>query len=128
MTPDAGTDADTSSPPRPRPCAASSSTTPAASGPKRGEASKRQPLDAVAAPEIELEVVAIDEALEQLAEAEPIRARLVELRYFAGLSIEEAAEVVGHLARHRLRALGLCQGLAPQRGPRPVIQWLQSFF
>lgn len=41
------------------------------------------------------EVAAVDEALVRLATVDPRQARLVELRYFAGLSIEEAAEVTG---------------------------------
>jgi RNA polymerase sigma factor (TIGR02999 family) len=61
---------------------------------KRGAGLKRQPLDLVAAPEIELEVVALDEALQRLALADPIKARLVELRYFAGLTSEQAAKVL----------------------------------
>ena len=48
----------------------------------------------MAAPEIDLEVVALDEALRKLAEADPIKARLVELRYFAGLTGEQAAKVL----------------------------------
>jgi RNA polymerase sigma factor (TIGR02999 family) len=61
---------------------------------KRGANFQRQPLDAVAAPEIDVEVVALDEALRKLAESEPIKARLVELRYFAGLTGEQAAKVL----------------------------------
>src|SRR5262249_29132035 len=38
------------------------------------------------------ELLAIDEALEQLEQEDPQAAQLVKLRYFAGLSIEEAAE------------------------------------
>jgi RNA polymerase sigma factor (TIGR02999 family) len=41
------------------------------------------------------ELVALDEALQKLAEQEPEKAKLVELRYFGGLSIEETAEVLG---------------------------------
>lgn len=41
------------------------------------------------------EVVALDEALNALAELDPQQSRLVELRYFGGLSIEETAEVLG---------------------------------
>ena len=41
------------------------------------------------------ELITIDEALEDLARDDPQAAKLVELRYFAGLSIEDAAEVVG---------------------------------
>ena len=41
------------------------------------------------------ELVALDEALKRLAAEEPNMAKLVELRYFGGLSIEETAEVLG---------------------------------
>jgi RNA polymerase sigma factor (TIGR02999 family) len=41
------------------------------------------------------DVVALDEALTQLAEFDPQQAHLVELRFFGGLSIEEAAGVLG---------------------------------
>lgn len=41
------------------------------------------------------ELVALDEALQKLAEEDPKKAKLVELRYFGGLSIEETAEVLG---------------------------------
>jgi RNA polymerase sigma factor (TIGR02999 family) len=40
-------------------------------------------------------VAAVDEALERLAVLDPEQARLVELRYFGGLTIEETAEVLG---------------------------------
>jgi RNA polymerase sigma factor (TIGR02999 family) len=40
------------------------------------------------------ELLALDEALEAFAAQEPQKARLVKLRYFAGLSFEEAAEVL----------------------------------
>lgn len=41
------------------------------------------------------ELVALDDALNQLNEVDPQKARVVELRYFGGLSIEETAEVMG---------------------------------
>lgn len=40
------------------------------------------------------EVLAVDEALERFARLDPRATRLVELRYFAGFSIEEAAELL----------------------------------
>ena len=46
--------------------------------------------NAVAAPD-EVDVLALDDALARLAILDPRKARLVELRYFAGLSIPEAA-------------------------------------
>jgi RNA polymerase sigma factor (TIGR02999 family) len=45
-------------------------------------------------PKIE-NVIAIDEALERLARIDPRQSRLIELRFFAGLNVEEAAEVMG---------------------------------
>jgi len=41
------------------------------------------------------DVVALDEALNRLAELDPQQAQLVEVRFFGGLSIEEAAAVLG---------------------------------
>lgn len=41
------------------------------------------------------EIVALDRALEALAEIDKEKARLVELRYFGGLTVEETAEVMG---------------------------------
>ncbi len=41
------------------------------------------------------DLVALDDALRALAEMDPRKARIVELRYFGGLSVEETAEVVG---------------------------------
>lgn len=41
------------------------------------------------------EVIALDDALNQLALIDPQQSRIVELRFFGGLTVEEAAEVVG---------------------------------
>ena len=41
------------------------------------------------------EILAVDEALEHLAEVDPQAAELVKLRYFAGLSIPDAAQALG---------------------------------
>jgi RNA polymerase sigma factor (TIGR02999 family) len=49
----------------------------------------------LAAPTPNVDVLALDEALERLAQLDGRQARLVELRYFAGLTIEEAAEALG---------------------------------
>jgi RNA polymerase sigma-70 factor (ECF subfamily) len=40
------------------------------------------------------EVIALDEALKQLALIDPSQSRIVELRFFGGLTVEEAAEVL----------------------------------
>ena len=42
-----------------------------------------------------VDLLALDDALARLAELDPQKARLVELRYFAGLSIPEVAEALG---------------------------------
>ena len=42
-----------------------------------------------------IEVLALDEALESLSRIDVRKARVVELRYFGGLSVEETAEVLG---------------------------------
>ena len=43
----------------------------------------------------EPEIVALDEALNELAEFDERKARIVELRFFGGLSVDETAEVIG---------------------------------
>jgi RNA polymerase sigma-70 factor, ECF subfamily len=45
------------------------------------------------------ELVAIDSALDRLAKLDPRQARIVELRFFGGLSVEETAKVVGISAK-----------------------------
>ena len=42
-----------------------------------------------------MDLLALDDALARLAALDPAKARLVELRYFAGLSIPEAAAALG---------------------------------
>ena len=44
-------------------------------------------------------VIALDEALAQLAESHPQHARITEMRFFAGLTIEESAAVLGMSTR-----------------------------
>ena len=43
----------------------------------------------------DMDLIALDDALEGLAKIDPQQSRIVELRFFAGLSIEETAEVLG---------------------------------
>jgi RNA polymerase sigma factor (TIGR02999 family) len=62
---------------------------------KRGGDYERHELDGLRAPEPDPELLALDEALQKLAAADPLKAKLVELRYFAGLTGEQAAEVLG---------------------------------
>ena len=40
------------------------------------------------------DLIALDEALEKLAKEDPVKAELVKLRYFAGLTVEQAAEIL----------------------------------
>ncbi len=63
---------------------------------KRGGDTLRVPLDEVLlmAEARGIEVLALDEALEALARIDSRKSRVVEMRYFGGLSIEETAEVL----------------------------------
>lgn len=64
---------------------------------KRGGAGHRvefEPLDSVVLDE-SLDLIALDEALEKLAREDPLKAELVKLRFFAGLTMPEAASALG---------------------------------
>jgi RNA polymerase sigma-70 factor, ECF subfamily len=81
-----------------------------------------------AAPGRPPDLVALDDALTELAAVEPRRSQVVELRYFGGLSVEETAEVLG-LSRQTvirdwnaaklwlLRALDRTASAAAKEGP-----------
>jgi RNA polymerase sigma factor (TIGR02999 family) len=64
---------------------------------KHGASLARQDVDSnqVAAPESSDELLAVDEALGRLSEVDAAAAELVKLRYFAGLSIPQAADILG---------------------------------
>jgi RNA polymerase sigma factor (TIGR02999 family) len=49
----------------------------------------------IAAPAEDDELLAVDEALERLARLDPAKAELVKLRYFVGMTLEEAAAALG---------------------------------
>jgi RNA polymerase sigma factor (TIGR02999 family) len=68
---------------------------------KRGGDRGRADFDVseLAAPELREDVLALDEALIQLAAVDPQAAQLVQLRYFAGLTLAEAAQILGVSAR-----------------------------
>jgi RNA polymerase sigma factor (TIGR02999 family) len=74
---------------------------------KRGGDQQRVDLDGVAltlaADGPHAELLALDEALKELAEQYPQEARLVNLRYFAGLTMDEAAQALGVSARTAAR-------------------------
>jgi RNA polymerase sigma factor (TIGR02999 family) len=63
---------------------------------KRGGLLQREELDGVqiVSQEPDEELLAVNDALEQLASADPAAANLVRLRFFAGLNMSEAAEVL----------------------------------
>jgi len=63
---------------------------------KRGGEAKLVPLDeaALASSQLAAELVALDDALESLAAVDRRKCQVVELRYFGGLSVQEAAEVL----------------------------------
>jgi RNA polymerase sigma-70 factor, ECF subfamily len=64
---------------------------------KRGGFVHRLPLDeAVDVPEAqEIDLIALEEALIELARLDPEQSRIVELKFFGGLTVEEIAEVLG---------------------------------
>lgn len=64
---------------------------------KHGGEHERQELDEaeIAAPEIKHDLMALDDALTALESDDPAKAELVKLRFFAGLTIQQAAEALG---------------------------------
>jgi RNA polymerase sigma factor (TIGR02999 family) len=50
--------------------------------------------DAITMPD-SIDLIALDEALEKLSQADPPKAELVKLRYFAGLTVEQAGRILG---------------------------------
>ncbi len=68
---------------------------------RHGGGQERVPLDGaeVASPEEDERLLEVDEALNELAAQDPLKAEVVKLRFFVGLSDVEAAEVLGVSAR-----------------------------
>ena len=100
---------------RRKPCAISSLIPPGASAPLRhGGGQARVDIENVqiAAQADDDELLAVHEVLDKLAAEEPQKAELTKLRYFVGMTFEEAAEVAGHLRGHRQAPLGLRARLA----------------
>ena len=65
---------------------------------KRGGAAEKMPLEEeilIVSERKSAELLALDEALENLAKIDSQKSKIVELRYFGGLSVEETAEVLG---------------------------------
>ena len=63
---------------------------------KRGGDALKVPFDGESDPrsEVQWDLIALDDALNQLTKLDPQQERVVELRYFTGLSIEETAEAL----------------------------------
>jgi len=63
-------------------------------GPRRGGGMKKLPMDVVdlATADDPDEILALDEAISRLEQADPDAAKVVRLRFYAGLSVEETAE------------------------------------
>jgi RNA polymerase sigma factor (TIGR02999 family) len=64
---------------------------------RRGGGRRREDIEhhEIAAAEPSLDVLAVNEALERFEKVDPLKANLVKLRYFAGLTIPQAAEAIG---------------------------------
>ena len=65
---------------------------------KRGGAAEKLPLEEeilIVSEGKSAELLALDEALKNLAKIDEMKSKIVELRYFGGLSVEETAEVLG---------------------------------
>jgi RNA polymerase sigma factor (TIGR02999 family) len=64
---------------------------------KRGGQIQQRPLNEIAAGDCAgaYDLLALDEALERLAQADTQAAEIVKLRYFGGLTMDEAAQVLG---------------------------------
>ena len=84
---------------------------------KRGGGARAEALEAVqvAAPEPRDDLLAVHEALDALAAAEPDAAEVVKLRYFVGLSIPQAAEVLGTSPRSADRLWAYARAWLHQR-------------
>ena len=98
LVPSSGRVGDTSLPPRPRPCGGSSLTKRVASKANVEVVRRsRQPLEDVeiVAAEPSLDILAVNEVLQRFEKQDKLKADLVKLRYFAGLSIPQAAEALG---------------------------------
>ncbi len=93
---------------------------------KRGGGRSREPLnpDEIAQPELADDLLALHAALGAFAEVQPHIARLVELRFFGGLTLKDAADVLGIAPRTATRqALPLTARQLPRR---PLSNWRHS--
>ena len=86
---------------------------------KRGGIALQVPLDEVLL-EVEacgIDVIALDDALQLLAQVDERKSRLVELRYFGGLSLDETADVLGVSPETVKRDWKMARAWSPPRWP-----------
>jgi RNA polymerase sigma factor (TIGR02999 family) len=79
---------------------------------RRGGGRERTELDEIidGCAQMNVDLLALDEALGRLAHIDPAKARLVELRFFAGMSLDEAAEALGASPRTLKREWTVAKG------------------
>jgi DNA-directed RNA polymerase specialized sigma24 family protein len=62
-----------------------------------------------------MDIIALDDALKRLAAMDPQQSRIIELRFFGGLSIEETAEALKMSPATAKRNWAFARALAPSR-------------
>jgi RNA polymerase sigma factor (TIGR02999 family) len=79
---------------------------------RRGGGHRRQPLERALAlsEQPDAYLLALDESLQRLAQIDPQAARIVELRFFGGMTVDEIAEVLEISARTVKRDWGMAKG------------------
>jgi RNA polymerase sigma factor (TIGR02999 family) len=78
---------------------------------RRGGKQQKVALDDVVlvSPDRTDELLAVDQCLARLEKLDPRQARVVELRYFAGLTVEEIAEIIGVASKTVTRELNMAK-------------------
>ncbi len=83
-----------------------------------GRARKHFEESHLVAPEVSDDLLEVDEALDQLAQADPQAAELVKLRYFAGLPMTDVAKLLNISPRTADRVWAYARAWLPERIPR----------
>jgi RNA polymerase sigma-70 factor, ECF subfamily len=98
---------------------------------KRGGDARNVPLEEawVASPEPHTDLVALDDALESLAKVDARKAKVIELRFFGGLSVEETAAALAISQESVMRDWRLARawlarklGIGGKHGPGPLAE------
>ena len=89
---------------------------------KHGGGRRKEPFEDVAAHSSNDELLALHDAMAVLADEAPLKAQIVELRYFGGLTGDQVADVSWNFAKHGGPPLGVCSGLAAGQSPRSLSQ------